>query len=176
MKDRSPPRQHGATLTIAMIMLILLTLFVLAAINMSSINLRIMGNEQARNESIAATQQAVEQVMSTNFPLNPQAQAISVVSGDGNVTYSVAVDKPVCMNSVPIKSDDPSLNLAVPSDANCLMSSTMGTAGGTGNSLCANTQWDIRATVADTSGAKQSGTNVTVHQGTGVRALILSGC
>lgn len=157
-------------------MLVLLTLFVLAAINMSSINLRVMGNEQARNESTAAAQQAIERVMSTNFPVNPQAATVSIPSGDGKVTYTVAVDQPVCLNSVPIKSDDPSLDITTPADASCLMSGAFGTAGGGGNSLCANTQWDIRATVSDTAGATQSGTNVTVHQGTGVRAKILSSC
>src|SRR6185437_12082735 len=105
--------QQGATLTIAMIMLVLLTLFVLAAINMSSINFRVMSNEQARNEAIDASQQAIEQVMSTNFPLNPQAATVAVVANSA-VTYNVAVDKPVCLNSVPIKTTDPSLDLSNP--------------------------------------------------------------
>lgn len=170
-------RHRGATLTIAMIMLVLLTLFVLAMINMSTINFRVMGNEQVRNEALAANQQAIEQVMSTNFPVNPQPATVAVdIDGDGTADYSVNVDKPVCMNSVPIKTTDPSLDLSDPHDASCLLSGAFGTAGGTGNSLCANTQWDIKATVTDTTGAKQTGANVAVHQGAGVRAFILSGC
>src|SRR5579864_9453925 len=96
--------QRGATLVIGMIMLVLVTLFVLAAINMSTLNLRIMGNEQSRNESIAAAQQAIEQVASTDFTTNPQPVTVPVdINGDGTTDYSVAVATPTCLNSVPVK-------------------------------------------------------------------------
>ena len=106
MKQFSHPwrRERGATLVIGMIMLVLLTLFVIAAVNMSTINLRVMGNTQARNESIAAAQQAIEQVVTTDFPKNPVASTITVdVTGDGTSDYSVAIAVPACLNSIPIK-------------------------------------------------------------------------
>src|SRR5207302_2415351 len=72
----NPSTQRGAALFVSLIMLVLITLFVLAAINMSTVNLRITANSQARSEAIAAAQQAIEQVASRNFTANPQAATV----------------------------------------------------------------------------------------------------
>jgi hypothetical protein len=170
-------RQRGATLTIAMIMLVLLTLFVLAAMNMTNMNFKIMGNEQARNEALAAGQQAIEQVASTNFPAAPAATTVNVdVNADGTDDYAVAVAKPVCQNSIPIKLVE--LSITKPGDIPCFGSGVSPAPGlpigGSGNSLCANTQWDISATVTDP--AANTGTTVTVHQGIGQRVPIGTSC
>ena len=184
LTSNTRPAQRGATLVIGMIMLILVTLFVLAAINMSTVNLRIMGNEQARNESIAAAQQAIEQVVSRDFTTAPAAVTIPVdINGDGTVDYSVAVAQPTCLNSVPIKlaslkpiNADGTVNT---NDAQCevggpVRSSGIAGSAGTGNSLCANTQWEINATTSDA--ATGSGAAVTVHQGIGTRVLLGTPC
>ena len=42
-------RQRGATLVIALIMLVLLTLFAVSSLNTANTNLRIVGNMQAKN-------------------------------------------------------------------------------------------------------------------------------
>jgi len=169
--------QHGATLTIAMIMLVLLTLFVLAAMNMTNMNFKVMGNEQARNEALAAGQQAIEQVASTNFPAAPVASTVNVdVNGDGTNDYVVAVAKPVCQNSIPIKLVE--LDITKAGDIPCFGSGVSPAPGvpmgGSGNSLCANTQWDISATVTDPT--TNTGTTVTVHQGIGQRVPIGTTC
>src|SRR5215472_18715085 len=97
-------RQRGAALVVSAIMLVLLTLFALAVINMSTVNLRVANNEQIRTQSIASAQQAIEQVASTNFPANPQPVTIPVdINGDGTADVTVAVAKPVCNNAVPTK-------------------------------------------------------------------------
>ena len=163
-------RQRGATLVIGMIMLVLLTLFVIAAVNMSTINLRVMGNTQARNESIAAAQQASEQIVTTDFPKNPQASTITVdTTGDGTSDYSVAIDVPACLNSIPIKVTE--LNPTdIVNDGPCFGSiagTTPGIVGSGGvgiggNSYCSNTQWDVKATVTDQTG---SNSQMIVHQG-----------
>ena len=177
MKPPLSLSQRGATLAIAMIMLVLLTLFVLAAINMSNINLRIMGNEQVRNEAIAAAQQAIEQVASTNFPAAPPpAQTITVDINGAGATYAVAVPTPVCQNSVPIKLVE--LDATSVLDQPCFgsaASSSAGVAGsaGTGDSFCAATQWDVNGTATDNFGAK---TSVTLHQGVGQRVPIGTTC
>ena len=175
--------QRGATLVIGMIMLVLVTLFVLAAINMSTLNLRIMGNEQSRNESIAAAQQAIEQVASTDFTTNPVAVTVPVdINGDGTTDYSVAVAAPTCLNSVPVKLS--ALKPVNPNgtinqnDFQCIIggpSRTPGVAGsgGNGNSICANSQWELNATVTD---AAASGTAMVVHQGVGKRVLTGTPC
>ena len=157
MSNHFRSAQRGATLVIGMIMLVLVTLFVLAAINMSTLNLRIMGNEQSRNESIAAAQQAIEQVASTDFTTNPQSPSTVPVdiNGDGTTDYTVAVATPTCLNSVPVKQS--ALKPVNPNgtinqnDFQCIVggpSRTPGVAGsaGTGNSICANSQWELNAT------------------------------
>ena len=177
-KSSNSNAQRGATLVIAMIMLILITLFVLAAVNMSSINFKVMSNEQARNESIGATQQAIEQVISTNFPTNPQPVTVNVdINGDGNTDYTANIAKPTCLNSVPIKTDDPQLSVTNPNDIACFASSASSTSGivpavSGGNSLCSNTQWDVKGTVTDT----RTGSSVNVHQGVGVRVAVGTAC
>jgi hypothetical protein len=178
MNRLSHHSQRGATLTIAMIMLVLLTLFVLASMNMSNMNFRVMGNEQARNEALAAGQQAIEQVASTNFPAAPAAQTINVdINGDGANDYTVAVAKPVCQNSIPIKLVE--LNIGKAGDIPCFGSGVSPAPGvpmgGSGNSLCANTQWDISANVTDAT-ANTTNANVIVHQGIGQRVPIGTTC
>jgi len=176
-------RQRGATLVIGMIMLVMITLFVLAAVNMSTVNLRVMGNTQARNESIAAAQQAIEQVATTDFPKNPVAVTVNVdVNGDTTTDYIVTVDKPVCTRTVPIKMPVPGavyneLNAASTDDQICMGSiaaPNAGISGATGlgsggNSICSNTQWDVRASVADQTG---SNATVAVHQGISRRVVV----
>jgi len=172
MKQYSQPwrRERGATLVIGMIMLELLTLFVIAAVNMSTINLRVMGNTQARNEAISAAQQAIEQIATTDFPKNPVASTITVdTTGDGTSDYSVAIDIPACLNSIPIKVTELDAT-DVTNDGPCF-GSIAGTSTGVvgaggigsgGNSYCSNTQWDVKATVTDQTG---SNSQMIVHQG-----------
>jgi hypothetical protein len=171
-------RQRGATLTIAMIMLVLLTLFVLATMNMTNMNLKVMGNEQARSEALAAGQQAIEQVASTNFPANPQPVTVMVdVNRDGTDDYTVAVAKPVCQNTIPIKLIE--LEVSKAEDVPCFGSGVspapgLPLGGGSGNSLCSNTQWDLAAHVTDAT--SNTGTDVIVHQGLGQRVPIGTSC
>ncbi|MDQ3197317.1 MAG: hypothetical protein M3Q32_13390, partial [Pseudomonadota bacterium] len=69
-------RQQGSTLLVSLIMLIILTLFVVTAINVSNVNLKIVGNVQSKKTLEANAQQAIEQVLSSSaaFNLAPTAQ------------------------------------------------------------------------------------------------------
>ena len=169
--------QRGAALVVSAIMLVLLTLFALAVINMSTVNLRVANNEQVRTQSIASAQQAIEQVASTNFPQNPQPTTVAVdIDGDGTADYNVAVAKPVCNNAVATKLVE--LDIQLPSDQACFASAASSGTGNvaaplTGNSLCANTQWDLAATAKDVA---NSGATVTVHQGIGQRVAVDTTC
>ncbi len=171
MKLHSRSTQRGATLVIGMVMLILVTLFVLAAINMSTTNLQVMGNEQTRNEAISATQQVIEQVSSRDFTTNPVAVTATVdVAGNGSTGYAVAVAAPKCLNSVPVKLTE--LDATNPNDVPCFGSAASSAPGvpsgaGSGNSFCSSTQWDISATTTDST--NNTGTSVTLHQGIGKR-------
>jgi hypothetical protein len=172
-------QQSGSTLLISLVMLVMLTLFVLTVINTTNINSRIARNMQAEAEAQAATQQAIEQVISIDFTPAPASVAGNVavdINNDGTTDYTVAVATPVCTGSVPIKTVD--LDIANPADAACIGSGAVASAGivgvgGSGNSLCSNSRWDVSASATDpVSGA----TNVRLHQGIAIRVPIGTGC
>ena len=177
MMLRNHHKQSGSVLMISLVMLVMLTLFVLTVINTTNINSRIARNMQTETETQAAAQQAIEQVISANFTAAPAAVNVAVdINNDGTPAYTVAVAQPTCVSSVPIKTSE--LDIAKPSDAACLGSAAVQAsgiigAGGSGNSLCSNTRWDVRASTTDpVSGA----TNVTIHQGVAVRVPIGTAC
>jgi Tfp pilus assembly protein PilX len=139
--------QHGATLVVALIMLTLITLLVLNAFTLSSSNLKAVGNMQARDESIAAANQAIELVVSSAFTDAPVAQEVNVdINKDGTTDYTVAIAVPLCIKAI-----------EVPNPDKC--DETL-------KALCAentwHTDWDLKATVGDAA----SGASVVVHQGT----------
>ena len=121
-------RQRGATLIITLIMLVILTLFAVSGFNLSSVNLKIVGNFQQQKTMEAVAQQAIEQVISTASPFNltPAASTVTV-SG-----YSVAVSKPVCNYDVTAQGYTKKIGELTPED----------------------TDWEIQATVSDPLGAQ----------------------
>ena len=162
-------KQSGASLIVGLIMLVVLTLLVVAAIRSSNVNQRIAGNMQMQNEAAAATQQAIEQVISTDFTTAPEAQQITIDTGA--TTYNVQVSKPECINSIPLKND--LLDADQPEDAVCINSGVNSnggiiTADGApivNTPSCYQQNWDIEATVSDSA----SGTSVDQHQGVAKR-------
>ncbi len=173
--------QRGAVLIVGLIMLVLLTLFAVSALNTGTTNLKVVGNMQARNEAFGAAQQTIETVLSSptfisnpaNAVLNPCGTANTTcadVNGDGTMDYTTRlIPQPRCVFVRPIKVVE--LNLTNTEDLGCAagQSQQFGVAGGvTGDSLCANTVWEI---TADTTGVS-SGARVTVTQGVGVRVSI----
>lgn len=60
----SRARQRGATLVISIVMLVVITLFVISAIKLSNVNLRIVGNYQWQKQMEVLTDSAIEQVIS----------------------------------------------------------------------------------------------------------------
>jgi Tfp pilus assembly protein PilX len=173
-----PTRQRGATLVVALIFLILMSLFAISAFNNSSVNIRVVGNMQARQEAVSAAQVALERTISTTtFSSSPDAVAANAVpvdiDGNGTQDYEVRmVPRPKCFRAKPIRSVD--LDPAVAADLACMKSGVVNNAGletpsGTtsGNSLCSNSEWNIRAEVADT----RTGVKVAVNQGVALRVL-----
>jgi Tfp pilus assembly protein PilX len=171
-------RQRGATLVVALIMLVLLTLFALSSVKTATTNLMVTGNMQVKSEALNAAQETIEAVISTpqfiaspaNAVINPCAgpnTRCTDVTGDGAPEYvTTLVPQPVCMSAKPIKND--ALNLALAEDLGCSagQQQQFGVAGAvTGDSLCANSVWEISAQAQGLS----SGANVTVRQGVGVR-------
>jgi Tfp pilus assembly protein PilX len=178
--------QRGTTLIVALIMLVLLTLFAVSSFNTANTNLKVVGNMQQKNEALNAAQAAIESVISTpQFIANP-ANAVPVpcaaantmctdVTGDGMADFTTTLigpdyptppHQPTCVTVRPIKNQE--LVLTNPEDLGCAAGQMQqfGVAGAvTGDSLCANSVWEIKArTVSSLSGA-----TVIVTQGVGVR-------
>jgi hypothetical protein len=180
-------RQRGTTLIIALIMLVLLTLFALSSFNTANTNMKVVGNMQQKSEALNAAQQAIETVVSTpQFIANP-ANAVAApcgsantlcadVTGDGVADFTTTLvgpdyptgpHQPACVSVRTIK--NPELVLSNPEDLGCAAGQQSGAAGVagalTGDSLCANTVWEIRARTVSSSSAA----SVIVTQGVGVR-------
>ena len=181
-------RQRGATLIIALIMLVLLTLFAVSSFNTAQTNVKVVGNMQQKAEALNAAQQAIETVVSSpQFIANP-ANAVPApcgtantlctdVTGDGVADFTATLigpdyptgpHQPTCVSVRVIKNQELNV-LANPEDLGCSAAPVAGTAGVagamTGDSLCANTIWEIRARAVSSS----SGATATVTQGVGVR-------
>jgi hypothetical protein len=179
-RQSQPSAQRGATLVIALIMLVALALLAVWAFNSSTANLRIVGNTQARQEAVAAVQNAIELTISSSaFTKNPTAVAanpIAVdVNGDGVNDYSVTLSPaPYCYRYRVIPTS--ALDLSAPAfkDKKCLgpTQTDFGTdndsaTGGSVDSICASTDWTVRAVMTDAV----SKANVAINQGMTVRVL-----
>lgn len=177
-------RQRGTTLIVALIMLVLLTLFAVSSLNTANTNLKVVGNMQSKNEALNAAQQAIESVLSTpqfisnpaNAVLTPCGTANTLcadMNGDGVADFTTTLigpdyptgpHQPTCVTVRPIKNQE--LVLSNPEDLGCSsgQQQQFGVAGAvTGDSLCANTVWEVRARTVG------GGATVTVTQGVGVR-------
>ena len=174
-------RQSGFIMIVALVMLVVLTMLALASINMTNINTKVAFNMQQRSEADAATQQVIEQTVSNvaNFtaPLPPATTVKVDINNDGTPDYTVDVATPVCVASTPIKVSQ--LDSSNVNDVPCFGSSALsnsgivGGTGATGNSLCANTTWDVQA---GTNPATNGGLNVVTHQGVNLRVIAGTTC
>ena len=90
-------RQRGAVLFVSLIMLVILTLFVLSAVSLTSGTLKVVGNMQNQMMVESDAQAAIEQVLSvpSNFEIPVPTPAPTTV----NYT-NVTVTKPVCLDAV----------------------------------------------------------------------------
>jgi Tfp pilus assembly protein PilX len=184
-------KQGGATLLIVLIMLVMLTLIGISAMNTGNINLKAVGNMQARSEALDASQAALDHVISTAQFVDTPANAIpdpcngvqntlcTDVNGDGVADYTTSlVPQPACNQARAVKVAE--LTIAVGNDdLACVQAQQQGTFGisgatGTGDSLCGQTVWDITAqTLSTGSTVANSTVNVTTVQGIGVRIKAL---
>jgi len=89
-------RQRGAVLFVTLIMLVMLTLFVVSSVNMSSADLQIVGNRQSKMAMNYSAQHAIEQVISSVAGFDsPAPQTITVNA------IPVSVTAPVCLGTSP---------------------------------------------------------------------------
>lgn len=176
-------RQHGATLIVALIILIMLTLFAVTSFNLGKGSLQTVGNTQHRNEAMAAAQQAVEEAVSTTRLFqSPGAVILNGVpacngglantkcvdvNGDGNPDITVTLTPtPTCISARPLLNSE--LDPSLPNDAGCSVQAGQGfgvAGANTGSSLCADSLWDVNAVAQD----NLTGAQYSVTQGIGVR-------
>lgn len=104
IERRSPRRQGGTTLLIALIFLVILTLFAVSGMNTGVINLRTANNSQLMLEAEFAAQQQIEGLMNSvgNFMTVVAGATTNVdVNGDGIADYQVVTQPPKCLSTVP---------------------------------------------------------------------------
>lgn len=154
--------QRGATLAVALVMLTLMTLLAVTAINMSTGNLKIVGNMQYQQEATSAAQAAVNQVLSRaaylTQPANSPGQITVNVNGHD---YTVQVSRP-CLKSAAVITIADLSSLPPPEAARCRTSSAVSNSGLLGQnpggmpSDCSRVVWEIRATVNDPTTSAQA--------------------
>ena len=134
-------KQSGAVLFVSLILLVMMTLFAVSSINMSTINLKIVGNMQAIKTMDANAQDAIEQILSDmdQFSLTPSASTI--VSSISSVT----VLAPACIDS----------------------RTATGYSAVVGNIIPEDNTWEITAQVTDSV----TGATSNIHQGVEIRML-----
>ena len=185
--SRAKRTQSGATLLVSMIFLVVLTLIVVSAIKVTNVNSKLAGNMQLQKETEAAAQQAIETVISSDFTklATPQTMTVDINnSGQPGSQYTVVLNDPAqnnppptCISVKPIKLSE--LDASNSDDVPCYASGAaqnsgiVGAATG-GDSMCANSNWEITATA---SAPASVGTTKTVaRQGVATRVAIGSSC
>jgi Tfp pilus assembly protein PilX len=154
MNRRTRVSQRGAALIVGMIMLVLITLMLIAALNLGTTNFRAVSNMQYREEALAAANRAIEQVIGSGFALAPAAEEINIDSdNDGTTDYVVQIATPQCVQVTQAFGADPS-SLSLPASMSVASSW--------------NTVWDVDATVGSASNAGAAAVRVR----SGVRVLL----
>jgi hypothetical protein len=174
---RSRAGERGSVLFVVMVLLLTMVWFAVSVFRISSQQLQMVGNAQAEQHATAAAQRAIDLTISSNqFTVDPaKVAAIPIstdVDGDGKNDFTARLaPQPKCIRVRPLKTME--LDISKASDLACMQSSgsggnlreTPGAPVASGNSLCANSEWDIGAAVDDPA----SNTAVTVHQGVAIR-------
>ncbi len=156
--SKSRKKQAGATLLVGLIMLILLTLMAISSFNLGKGNLQIVGNMQFRNETVRTAEKAVEIAIST-----PTGVSIATNTSSGGFDVSVTptlVQAHVKKNSV--------IDLNDPAQLGCTLGAaqTFGVDGAaTGNSLCAETLYNLKVSAVDT----KTNASVVIDQGVSIQ-------
>ena len=145
-------RQRGAVLVVSLVMLVVLTLFVLSSTRISTGNLKIVGNLQAKQNAEAVAQSGIEQVISSLGSFWPTS------------TNAVTVNGVSCVVGTPCQSGTTGMTLTLGSRT-CLRATTAQGYTAVGGSSPEDTFWNVPVTVTDTI----TNTSRTVTQGVRIR-------
>lgn len=171
--------QRGAVLIIALIMLVAMALLAVTAFNSSTLNLRVVANTQLRQEAVAAVQTAIERTISSpQFSTNAAAVAANPipvdVNGDSNTDYTVSLTPmPKCYKYRVLKNSELDLSAPLVKDKRCQrpppenfgLDDDGAGATTSADSLCADSEWNVRGVVTDAS----TNVSVAINQGIALR-------
>jgi Tfp pilus assembly protein PilX len=159
-------QERGMALIVGLIMLALMTVIAITTFNMGRTSLDIVSNMQQNNGVLAAANSAIEEAVSTTrlfeTPDNvfdqpcgaANRRCYNLYSGDPNDGYTVTVTltpKPVCVQAQKVLSA--TLKVDNADDFGCITGAgqIFGIEGlKSGESLCANSVWEINAVATDT--------------------------
>lgn len=179
-------RQRGVTLIISLIMLVLLTIMALTSFNIGKSSLQIVGNAQQQAQVLNAAQTMLNQVVSaptfaespgnvldnSNCPAGVTAPANSRcvdLYGDEKTVVVVSMSpQPACLQAAPVPASSLNLSTSTSEDWGCTLGApqNFGIAGAmTGDSLCANSLWELNAAASD----PVTGAQAVVTQGVSMR-------
>lgn len=172
-----PGRQRGMTLFVGLVMLVLLLLMAVSAFNLSRTNTAVTGNMQHKMEATNAALRAVEETISTTRFIDTPANALQNscgtnqvcvdVNGDGIDDFNVMLNPIPCIKKIQVIKNA-NIDPTSPNDAPCALgvAQNLGVAGAaTGDSLCAESVWEVTAAATDAVTAAQS----TITTGIAVR-------
>jgi Tfp pilus assembly protein PilX len=91
---RGPRQQRGAVMIVSLVILMIITLFVVSSVNMTSGDLRIIGNFQRKMMLTQSVQQAIEEVLSNVANFN--APVVQTITVNG---IAVTVNAPQCLGT-----------------------------------------------------------------------------
>jgi Tfp pilus assembly protein PilX len=145
--------QRGVvTIFVSMILLLLITLLVITAYSLSTMNLKVVANVQAREEAIAAANVLINRTIDSDlWNINTAIEDSEVdLNGDGAADFLVDLAVPQCVRAIEVAgTSDASVDLEGMTSASAW-----------------NTIWELDATATEAT----TGTRVRVVQG--VRLLL----
>ncbi len=149
MRPGSVRAQRGITLMVVLVMLVVLTLFGIAGINVSTSNLQVVGNMQARKANEAVAYQLVETALSSITYFNAPTSAVTFTCPTG---YDCTT---------------PPAGETINASRKCLFAAPATGYSAVQPIVPEDTNWEVRVSVTDTVG----GATTAMTQGVKVRML-----
>jgi len=149
--------QQGATLLVTLIMLVVLTLFAVTGFNLTSVNLKIVGNFQQQKDVESVVQDALERVLST-VSLFATPAPTCLPSGSAPLPTACVSDCTSCTANTDVLIERPQCNYST---------AATGYTKKLGELTPEDTHWQVRASYTD----PLTKASAAVVQGVAVRML-----
>lgn len=184
--ERGMPREGGAVLFVALIMLLLMTLLAVAAMRLTTTNLQAVGNEQFQTQAQAAADFALDQTVNNKdfIDIPVLTQKVSLTQADSTTdpsALSVTLSVPACERSrliqkselvtqvggqdTVLEDDQPCFGGLSSAGVTIVDQSADAPTPTSDDSLCTTALFDVQADVNDPT----TSASVTVNQGIELR-------